>query len=181
MTRRMDLETDGAMDRSEAFRILADENLDDAYRLAYAVLRDTAETRDAVHDAFVTAWDGWASLRDPSKFDAWFRQIVVNTCRNRLSAASRRRMSDAALQTELPAPDSTESVHERELVVSALSKLKPDDRIVLALRYYRDLKVEDIAEVLGIPSGTATSRLRKAHQRLRSVLETAEPKEDRHG
>ena len=72
-------------------------------------------------------------------------------------------------------------MHDRDLVVTALTRLKPDDRIVLALRYYRDLKIDDIAKVLGIPPGTATSRLRNAHQRLRAALETSEPKEDRHG
>ena len=60
---------------------------------------------------------------------------------------------------------------DRDEVERALQRLKPDDRIVLALRYYRDLKVEDIAEVLEIPPGTATSRLRNAQIRLRARLD----------
>ena len=57
---------------------------------------------------------------------------------------------------------------------AALARLKPDDRVVLALRYYRDLRIDDIASLLDIPSGTATSRLRAAHQRLREILRDEE-------
>ena len=45
-----------------------------------------------VHDAFVKAWDRWSSLRDPTRFDAWFRRIVVNTCRDQLREAKHRRL-----------------------------------------------------------------------------------------
>ena len=67
----------------------------------------------------------------------------------------------------------------REILAEAIAGLKPDDRIVLGLRYYRDMKIEDIAAVLGVPSGTATSRLHRAHQRLRTALEADGPKENR--
>ena len=70
------------LDRAGAFRALADRHLDAAYRLAHAILRDPTEAQDATHDAFVTAWRSWDSLRDTTKFEPWFDRIVVNTCRN---------------------------------------------------------------------------------------------------
>jgi hypothetical protein len=71
MVASMDDENDSEAGRTAVFRKLADEHLTDAYRLAFAVLRDRNEAQDAVHDAFVTAWERWASLRDPAKFASW--------------------------------------------------------------------------------------------------------------
>ncbi len=71
-------------ERARLLRELAEDSLRDAYRLAGAILRDPAEAEDAVHDAFVAGWQKWPTLRDVDKFDAWFRRIVVNVCRERL-------------------------------------------------------------------------------------------------
>ena len=65
--------------------------------------------------------------------------------------------------------------HDRIPIEARLRRLKPNDRIILALRYYRDLRVDQIAELLDIPPGTATSRLRNAHVRLRRVIERSAP------
>jgi hypothetical protein len=76
--------------RAAAFTRLADEHLDRAYRLARAILLDEPEAQDAVHDAFVQAWRKWDTLRDQTRFEPWFDRILVNTCRDRLRAPSRR-------------------------------------------------------------------------------------------
>ena len=159
------------VERIEAFRRLSERHLDSTYRLASAILGNAVDSQDAVHDAFVTAWQKWSSLRDPAKFEPWFRRIVVNTCRDRLREARHRQAVDVAGQTDLAAPDSSLDVEERLQVEQALARLKPDDRILLALRYYHDLKLEDIAELLDVPTGTVKSRLNTAHTRLRSMLE----------
>lgn len=154
-------------ERAGAFRGLVEGHMSDAFALANAILRNPTESEDAVHDAFVSAWQRWPSLRDASKFDSWFKRIVINTCKNRLRDGSRRQMADISTQVGLSTPDASKAVHDRAEVAWALSQLKPDDRIVLALRYYRDLKVDAIADLLDIRPGTATSRLRSAHERLR--------------
>ena len=157
--------------RADTFRRVAEGSIHDAYRLAGAILRDPAESRDAVHDAFITAWQRWPSLRDPRKFDSWFKRIIINVCRERLRHASRRRSSDLDSQTRVIAVDPSQDVHDRLHVEESLARLKPDDRILLALRYFRDLKVDEIATILDIPSGAVKSRLNRAHSRLRAVME----------
>ena len=154
-----------------AFQRLADEHIEQAYRLANAILRNPSDAEDAVHDAFVTAWSHWSSLRDEGRFEAWFGRIVVNTCRDRLRQVTRWRLTDISDEVGLSTADASSAIHDREQVAVALGRLRPDDRIVLALRYYRDLKVDEIAGLLGIPPGTATSRLRSAHERLQIVLD----------
>ena len=168
---RNDVRRAAAIDRVSSFQRLCDEHLEASYRLARVILGDRAEAEDAVHDAVVTAWTKWSSLRDPARFDAWFYRIVVNTCRNRLKRASRRRerpIEDA--QTPI-APDSLAPVHERERMSRAFEALEPDHRIVLALRYYRDLPVDEIARLTGVRPGTVKSRLHRAQQQMREILD----------
>ena len=156
--------------KTAAFQRLADLRLDASYRLANAILGDAFEAQDAVHDAVVSAWQRWDSLKDRSKFDAWFDRIVVNTCRDRLRQAARRRASDIA-DVELPTPDVAANVHQRLLVEQALAGLKPDDQVVIALRHFLDLQLDDVATLLDIPLQTANTRLRAARARLREQLE----------
>ena len=163
-----------ADEKATAFRQLATRQLSDSYRLASAILGDPTEARDAVHDAFVTAWRKWDTLRDHRRFEAWFGRIVVNTCRDRLRRGSRLTTDDGALAESLPASDPIAPIHERMRIEAGLARLKADDQVVLALRYYRDLKVDDIAALLGVPSGTVMSRLHNAQRRLRSVLDEAD-------
>ena len=157
--------------RAEAFRRLVDGQLDDSYRLASAILGSPTDARDAVHDAFITGWQRWPSLRDPDRFGPWFKRIVVNKCKDRLRRVDRRRSEPISERPVAVQPDPARSIHDRIVIEDGLRRLKPDDRIILALRYYRDLKIEQLAELLDIPPGTATSRLRSAHVRLRRVIE----------
>jgi RNA polymerase sigma-70 factor (ECF subfamily) len=164
----------GGSARAIAFRSLARQHLDASYRLANAILGNPAEAEDAVHDAFITAWRKWEDLRDPAKFDAWFKRIVVNTCRDRLRRRTRTATSDISEQGSLATPDHSVAVTDRVLLEQALSHLKPDDQVLIVLRYDHDLKLGDIAELLGIPTGTVKRRLNTAHKRLRSVMERPE-------
>jgi RNA polymerase sigma-70 factor (ECF subfamily) len=159
------------LERETAFRRLAESHIEASYRLANAILGDPAESRDAVHDAFIKAWERWPSLRDATKFEWWFKRIVVNTCRNRLRDASKRRTSDIATEATVAIPDQAGPSVDRVVVEQALATLRPDDRVVLALRYFHDLKLEDIAAVLDVPTGTVKSRLNHAHARLREAVD----------
>ena len=156
--------------RIAAFQRLTDERLDTSYRLAKAILGDTAQSEDAVHDAVVLAWQRWSSLRDPAKFEAWFDRIVVNVCRDQLRRVSRRQTTDIS-EASPSAPDVAADVHRRIVVEEALQQLKPDDVVVLALRHFLDLTLDDIAVLLDLPLQTVNSRLRAARSRLRARIE----------
>jgi RNA polymerase sigma-70 factor (ECF subfamily) len=158
-------------ERAATFQRLAHERLDASYRLATAILRDDSQSEDAVHDAVVLAWQRWPSLRDRSRFDAWFDRIVVNVSRNRLRDTRKRRASDLTEAPAVSTPDRTGEVDSRILVEQALDRLKPDDIVVVALRHFLDLQMEDIAILLDVPLSTAKTRLRAAMSRLRAELE----------
>jgi len=159
--------------RATAFLRLADEYLDRSYRLARAILRDAGEAEDATHDAYLQAWEKWSTLRDRDRFEQWFSRILVNTCRSRLRLG-RVRATDISSEVLLAAGDAFSQTHDRDVVASAISTLSPDQRVVVALRYFEDLTVADIAQRLGIPEGTVHSRIHYALKRLHAAIGPAD-------
>jgi RNA polymerase sigma factor (sigma-70 family) len=153
------------------FLDLADRELDRAYRLAGLILGSFNDAEDATHDAFVRAWDHIGALRDPAGFQAWFDRIVVNVCRDRLRRARIVRFVPVEAEaTDRPAADLYERlIGERDLL-AAVDVLDADLRVAVILRYWADLTVDDIAERLGIPTGTVKSRLHRAVGQMRSRL-----------
>ena len=162
--------------RAAAFARLADGHLDASYRLARAILRDPSEAQDATHDAMLQAWRKWSTLRNESLFAQWFDRILVNTCRNRLQRSSRWEASDISGEVAIAAGDPYGQADDRDLLGRAISTLSPDHQVVVALRYFRDLQVEQIATRLGIPAGTVQSRLHYALKHLHRLIDAADAK-----
>jgi RNA polymerase sigma-70 factor (ECF subfamily) len=161
--------------------IVADEyvaaaraNVHAAYLLAGYILGDGMEAQDAVQDALVKAWRNWSSLRQVDSFEPWFRRIVVNVCRDRLRRHRTLQMVDLTAAAEVASDDAFASMLEGDSVVRAVTRLSPDQRIVIALRYWHDLPLEQVAETLGVPLGTAKSRLHYALAALRSEMKETE-------
>jgi RNA polymerase sigma-70 factor, ECF subfamily len=156
-------------ERAQAFLRLADDHLDAAYRLARAILRDSTDAQDATHDAFEQAWRKWSTLRDQTRFEPWFDRILVNTCRDRLRSA-KRRPTDISAEVAIASGDQFEPAHDRDLLANAITGLSPDHRVVIALRYYRDLPIDEISSRLDIPAGTVQSRLHYALKHLHTAI-----------
>ncbi len=157
----------------EAFALLTRRHLDSAYRLAWAILTDTGDADDATQDAFALAWRNRRSLRDPARFDAWFGRIIVNVCRQRLRQRPRHQIQPLDIEIGPAVADASQSASERDAVSRAISRLDADHRIVVILRYWSDLSVDEIAARLDVPSGTVKSRLHYALRSMRPGLEDA--------
>ena len=149
--------------------------LDTAARL---ILRDPELARDAVQEATLRAWKNLRGLRDPDKFDAWLHRLTVNAC---LDLARKRR--GRVLEIELtplldaPVPDATSRVADALYVERMLGAVDPAQRAVVVLHFYLDLTLSETAAALGIPVGTAKSRLNRAlaAMRIRVADENALP------
>ena len=167
-----------ADERTDAFRRLVDRSPDASYCLAAVILNDRIEAEDAVHDAAISAWRSFDSLREPDRFEAWFRRILVNGCRDRLRSRARHRVIDVGrevVEGEHPRiADSSEALAARDALDRALAGLDADHQVVVALRFHADLTVLAIAETLGIPEGTVKSRLHHALGRLRAAMTEAD-------
>jgi RNA polymerase sigma-70 factor, ECF subfamily len=161
--------------RAQAFLRLAEDHLDAAYRLARAILHDSTDAQDATHDAFEQAWRKWSTLRDPSRFEPWFDRILVNACRDRLRSA-RRQATDISAEVAIASGDQFRETHDRDVLANAMAGLSPDHRVVVVLRYYRDLPIGEIGSRLGIPAGTVQSRLHYALKHLHAAIDAADSK-----
>ena len=155
--------------RDAAFDGLVAAELDGAYRLAGVILGDRWQAEEATHDAVVQAWLRFGSLRERDRFAAWFGRILVNICRDRLREKARRPIAVRAV-ADAPTDDRTTAVEDRLLLDDAFAALSPDHRVALVLRYYADLPVEAIAELVGVPAGTVKSRIHVAVERMRDAL-----------
>ena len=156
----------------EAFAILARTHSDRLYAIAQRILRDAGLAEDALQQALVTSWRELPALREPDKFLAWVTRLLVHEC----YAESRRRTRMTAhiriLPTELPgAQDEAEAFARRDQLERGFRRLPEDQRAVLVLHHYLGLQPVEIAETLGISSGTVRSRLHYAHRAMRAILE----------
>jgi RNA polymerase sigma-70 factor (ECF subfamily) len=155
----------------EAFATLTRRHLDSAYRLAWAILTDAGDADDATQDAFALAWRNRRSLRDPAHFDAWFGRILVNVCRQRLRQRSRQLSQPLDIEAGPAISDASQPTSDRDAISRAMARLDADHRIVIVLRYWADLTVDEIAARLDTPPGTVKSRLHYALRSMRPRLE----------
>lgn len=155
---------------TEAFRLMTARHLDKAYRLACAILGDAGEAEDATQDAFASAWRNRGTLRDTDKLEAWLGRILVNACRDRLRRRSRSRVQSLDLSSLPFVADGSDAASSRDELSRALARLDPDHRIVVILRFWADLTVEEIARRVGVAEGTVKSRLHYSMQQLRDAL-----------
>ncbi|HEY8761061.1 MAG TPA: sigma-70 family RNA polymerase sigma factor [Candidatus Dormibacteraeota bacterium] len=149
-----------------AFDALVSPLLDPAYRLAMVLLRDHAEAEDAVQEAALKAWSRLAQLRgDRTRLRSWFLAVVANECR----MARRRPWWSVLRQREVA--DDRSSPEERAVrdldLQRAIERLPADDRLALFSYFYLDLPLDEAAQVMGVPLGTAKSRIYRAARRLR--------------
>jgi len=155
----------------EAFALLADASIARLDAVARLVIRDPDRAKDAVQEALIRAWRDLRALRDPDRFDAWLRRLLVHACYDQLRRDRRRPIEVELLSLDLQViPDQSAETAARDELAQAFRRLDPDQRLVLVLHYYLDLPLPDVASAIGIPVGTAKSRLARALTALRSVL-----------
>ncbi|HZQ49736.1 MAG TPA: sigma-70 family RNA polymerase sigma factor [Candidatus Dormibacteraeota bacterium] len=151
------------------FDSIVGPHVEAGYRLAVTMLLDPDEARDAVQDAAVKAWRSLDRLHDTASARAWFLSIVANRCR---STMRRRwwRLGRNEL-VERAHVDSPEAGIVRAVDIAAgMRALSPEDRAILQLRFYFDLRLEEVAKILGISVGAARSRVYRAAARLGTQL-----------
>jgi len=159
----------------DAFEALAGpmvSRLDAAARL---ILRDPDLARDAVQEGFIRAWRNMAALRDPDRFDAWLRRLVVNSCLD-VIRRRRRRPIEIVLSPLDAAPggDFAVAIADRDALDRALRHLEPEWRAIVVMHYFLGMPLPDVAATLRIPLGTAKSRLHRSLALMRTSMAAEE-------
>lgn len=155
----------------DAFTALLDVRLGRLDAAARLILRDPELARDAVQEACIRAWRDMPGLRDPERFDAWLHRLTVHAC---LDAIRRRRRQVIEVQLQpLHAPTTADvagAFADRQVIDAALARLSPGHRAVVALHYLLGMPLPDVAHTLGVPLGTAKSRLHYALAAMRVTV-----------
>lgn len=158
----------------EAFALLVERHADRLYALAYRATRDPHTAEDVVQQALVRAWRSLPTLRDPDRFEAWTYRLVVRAAVDQARSRSARVREIALPDDDLPhvaAPDPAEAIASRDLLDRSLARLTTEQRAILTLHAWLDLSQSEIADILGIPMGTAASRVHYAMKALRAAVD----------
>ncbi|MBA2720290.1 MAG: sigma-70 family RNA polymerase sigma factor [Chloroflexi bacterium] len=156
----------------EAFIALIRPRSNRLLAIAHRILRDFDRAEDAVQDALEIAWRDLPGLRDPDRFDAWLRKLLVRVCIGQATRERRRSANLRLLPINGPAaPDDLAGIADRDQLERGFRRLAPDQRAILVLHHFEGYGPAEIADVLGIPAGTARSRLHFAHRAMRAALE----------
>jgi len=157
--------------------------------VAKRVLRNDDDARDAVQDAFLSAFRGLAAFKGGAKLSTWLHRIVINAALMRVRSRKHRteqsiddllpRFDDEGIWDEALRPSAMSS-HEllerresRALVRSCIDQLPDTYRTVLVMRDIEDLDTEEVAELLDVTPNAVKIRLHRARQALRSLIEHA--------
>ncbi|MGW4497071.1 SigE family RNA polymerase sigma factor [Micromonospora sp. NPDC004336] len=142
-------------------------------RLAYLLAGDEHRADDLVQQTITTLYVKWRRARAADRIDAYVRTMLVRTY------LSERRLAWARVrlfrETPEPPPFEDHGIEERQVVRAALSQVPRRQRAVLVLRFYHDLPVDEVAEVLGCSPGTVKSQTSRGLATLRRLLGEREP------
>lgn len=154
----------------DAFALLIEPRAGQLLRTARAILGNETDAYEAAQEALIAAWVRLPALRDADRFDAWLNITLINKCRDALRKRGRVREIDLGA-SDLSVPDTTQERVAETAVQAAFERLSIDERQILVLHHLDDLPLAQIACQLGIPVGTAKSRLWSARRHLERALE----------
>lgn len=150
-------------------------------RTARVLLTDRSDAEDAVQEAWLDAWRGLSTFQPGRPFRPWILAILYNRCR--MVARKARR---AGLLYQLPPgvevavyPFGKEGEASNGDLEAALATLDEGQRQLLALRFFADLQLTEIAALLDVPEGTVKSRLHRTLAALRERLQQPSPAPNR--
>ena len=147
------------------------------FRMAKSILHHDAEAEDAVGETLCKAYSKLGSLRSPDSFKPWVMKILINEC---YAAAKRRNRVDYHsdmdeennFRLNVRADIAENSGDTRQELWTAVSQLDREFRTVVILFFYEDLSIKETAKILKLPEGTVKSRLARAKQKLKVLLES---------
>ncbi len=139
------------------------------HRIAYSILRDRALAEDATQQGLLQMWRKLPGLREPARFEAWSYRFGVHACHAEARKA-KRTLPQLAVGEETMTGDDIALVHDRDQLERGFRRLSVDHRAVVVLHHYVGLPLPEVAATLGIPLGTAHSRLDRAMSNLRVAL-----------
>ena len=142
------------------------------YQTALFTLGNETDAEDAVSETFLEAYKGIHNLRDENSIRRWMLTILSARCKRRIAGYIQdRKNSDIDEMHDLPSGGSDEPNADHISAREALDTLAPDERQIVVLSAVMGYKTREIAEMLGYPHGTVSSKLYRSMKKLKSILE----------
>lgn len=148
---------------------IVNEYGDALLRMCFLYLKDHAMAEDAVQETFLRAFRHQDGFRGESSVKTWITRIAINVCKDMLTDPWARHRSGEDLPDEAT-PESDISSEDRYVISGKIANLPPKYKEVILLHYYQELKLSEIAEILGESESTIKTRLKRARDMLRSEL-----------
>lgn len=167
--RERDKDRAGWLDPATQFPLLYEREFNNVYRTIRAIVLDSVEAEDLTQECFSRAYRARAKYQPTAPPSAWVHRIAVNTA---ISHLRRKKLAKfLPIKMEHGSEDrGLAQAEARGAVEEALSELSPKLRAAVVLQYFHDCSREEIAEILGIPSGTVASRIAKAMAQMRQKM-----------
>ena len=141
------------------------ENYERYYRLAYSYMRNEDDALDVVQESAYRAIKDCKGVRNKDYLSTWIYRIVVNTALDMLRRKKKENITEEL--PEIPVEDQYQDLELR----TVLNQLDDKSRTIILLRYFEDLKLEDIADIVGDNLNTVKARLYRSLKKLRLNLE----------
>lgn len=163
---------------SDAFAQLYGLTYKHVYNYAARYLKDEYLAQDAVQDTYIHALKYIRNIKDPTLFVAWINQIAFHTCYDMCKKADGNYGLTDPEQLELaldenvdhnPA-DALEQIDERRIVNQAVESLPFHEKQVIVLRYFNDMKIDELAKTLSLSKSTIKRYLKSAREHLEIYL-----------
>ena len=156
-------------DLEQIFTELVSSHQTSLLRMCYLNLHDTGLAEDAVQETFVKAYRALPGFRGECSMKTWLMRIAINTCRDMQRGSWLKHISRTVSLDQLAEP--SESFSEDALAVNIeIARLPVKLRETVLLYYYQNMKIEEIADILGIAVSSASERLKRAKEKLRYAL-----------
>jgi RNA polymerase sigma factor (sigma-70 family) len=166
-----------------AFGFLVDKHKDHVYNLALGICGNREEAEEISQDAFIKVYRSLAQFKMKSSFATWLYRIVYNTA---ISSVRTKKKAPLSLE-DFPADatdfmsvntneNQAEDEYKRSLVNFALQKISEEERGLIDLYYYEELKTEEISEITGISKANIKVKLFRARQKMLEIIKKVEKK-----
>jgi RNA polymerase sigma-70 factor (ECF subfamily) len=165
------LAAEAAAGDEASFRALVEREHDAMLGLCYAITRHPDLAAEAAQATWINAWRRLHTLRDATRIHAWLCAIAANEARAQLRRRRRAGVVPIEVLAEAPADGSDPGGRAGDIdLARAMSRLNPDDRALVALRYLGGLNASELSPALGMTASGTRARLQRILEQLRAEL-----------
>ncbi|MDU4883579.1 sigma-70 family RNA polymerase sigma factor [uncultured Clostridium sp.] len=152
----------------EAYAQVIKNNKEYLYKMAYVYVNDSNKALDVLQECTYKGFKSIKTLRNPKYFKTWITRILINIAISMLKQDSKIVYLDD--NNPLEEGKSFINIEEKIDLYNAIEMLKNDYKIIVIMKYFNDMTIDEISNILNIPVNTVKTRLSRARSALKNIL-----------